>query len=73
MDLECNSGEIFGVPRGFLVIFLSCSCSNKKLLYKISLDSLVLKDGECLHLDIPKPPPPLTNARDVFFRGVSSV
>lgn len=43
--------------QGVFFFFLFCSCrySNKKLVYKMSLDPLVLKDGECLHLEIPQP------------------
>ena len=35
--------------------FFFCSYSDKKRVYKMSLDPLVLKDGEWLHLDIPQP------------------
>lgn len=39
----------------FFPSFFSCSYSNKKVVYKMSLDPHVLKDGECLHLEIPQP------------------
>lgn len=50
MDLEHNSAEIFGNGCPGFFFFLACCYSNKKLVCKISLDSLVLKDGEYLHL-----------------------
>lgn len=58
MDLEFNSEDIFGYgcPGFFFFFFFALAgTAIKKLVYKMSLDPLVLKDGECLHLEIPQP------------------